>query len=84
MIKLIRNIFFLFLSLTLLFIQSANANEKLKIGLLVPMTGSNKDIGQSIIKAVSLAIKDINNSSIEIIQKIRQQDLIKHLNLHLN
>ena len=69
MIKLIRNIFFLFLSLTLLFIQSANANEKLKIGLLVPMTGSNKEIGQSIIKAVSLAIKDINNSSIEIYPK---------------
>ena len=69
MIKLIRNIFFLFLSLTLLFIQFANANEKLKIGLLVPMTGSNKEIGQSIIKAVSLAIKDINNSSIEIYPK---------------
>ena len=69
MIKLIRNIFFLFLSLTLLFIPSSNANEKLKIGLLVPMTGSNKEIGQSIIKAVSLAIKDINNSSIEIYPK---------------
>ncbi len=33
------------------------------------MTGTNKDIGQSIIKAVRLAIKDINNNSIEIIPK---------------
>ena len=69
MIKLMRNISFLFLSLNLLFVQLASASEKLKIGLLVPMTGSNKEIGQSIIKAVSLAIKDINNSSIEIYPK---------------
>jgi len=33
------------------------------------MTGPNKDIGQSIIKAVGLAVKDINNSKIEIFPK---------------
>jgi ABC-type branched-subunit amino acid transport system substrate-binding protein len=33
------------------------------------MTGLNKDIGQSIIKAVQLAVKDINSNSIEIIPK---------------
>ena len=33
------------------------------------MTGSNKDIGQSIIKAVRLAIKDIDSDLIEIIPK---------------
>ena len=33
------------------------------------MTGSNKEIGQSIIKAVSLAIKDIDNNLIEIYPK---------------
>ncbi len=33
------------------------------------MTGENKEIGESIIKAVSLAVKDINNNNIEIFPK---------------
>ena len=69
MIKLIKIIFKVFLSFYLLCSQTAGANEKIKIGLLVPMTGPNKEIGQSIIKAVGLAIKDINNNSIEIFPK---------------
>ena len=69
MIKLIKIIYFIFLSLYFLFFQAVNAQEKIKIGLLVPMTGNNKQIGESIIKAVSLAIKDINNNSIEIYPK---------------
>jgi len=69
MIKLIKYISIIFFCYTCLFFQTANANEKLKIGLLVPMTGPNKDIGKSIIKAVSLAVKDINNNQIEIFPK---------------
>ena len=69
MIKLIKIIYFIFLTLYLFFFQVVNAQEKIKIGLLVPMTGNNKEIGESIIKAVSLAIKDINNNSIEIYPK---------------
>ena len=69
MIKLIKIIYFIFLSLYFLFFQAVNAQEKIKIGLLVPMTGNNKQIGESIIKAVSLAIKDIDNNSIEIYPK---------------
>ena len=45
------------------------AKEKIKIGLLVPLTGKNSEVGQSIIKAVRLAINQINNLSIEIIPK---------------
>ena len=45
------------------------ANEKIKIGLLVPLTGENSEIGESIIKSVRLAINRINNPSIEIIPK---------------
>jgi len=69
MIKLTKFIFFIFLSFYLLLFQSSVANEKIKIGLLVPMTGSNKEIGESIIKAVRLAIKDIDSSLIEIYPK---------------
>jgi len=67
--KVINIIFYLLLSIYLLFSYSAKATEKIKIGLLVPMTGSNKDLGQSIIKAVRLAVKDIDSSWIEIIPK---------------
>ncbi|MDB9718866.1 ABC transporter substrate-binding protein [Candidatus Pelagibacter sp.] len=44
-------------------------SEKIRIGLLVPLTGKNSEIGQSIIKSTQLAINKINNSSIEIIPK---------------
>tara|TARA_B100000530_G_scaffold176171_1_gene111260 strand:+ start:43 stop:1197 length:1155 start_codon:yes stop_codon:yes gene_type:complete len=46
-----------------------SAQENLKIGLLIPMTGENEKIGQLIIKAVKLAINDIDNNNIEIIPK---------------
>ncbi len=69
MIKLIKIILFLILSFFSIFVQIANAKEKIKIGLLVPMTGANKEIGQSIIKAVGLAVKDIDSDLIEIFPK---------------
>ncbi len=67
--KLIKIIFFIFINFSLLSVQTVSANEKIKIGLLVPMTGDNKEIGESIIKAVGLAVKDIDNNSIEIFPK---------------
>ena len=67
--KLTKIIFITFISLILLFFKTVAASEKIKIGLLVPMTGKNKDLGQSIIKAVSLAVKDIDSNLIEIIPK---------------
>ena len=69
MSKFIKIIFFFFLSYSLSSLHIAEAGEKIKIGLLVPMTGSNKEIGQSIIKAVRLAVKDIDSHLIEIIPK---------------
>ena len=50
------------------------ANEKIRIGLLVPLTGENSEIGQSIIKSTRLAINTINNASIEIIPKDTQSN----------
>ena len=67
--KFIKIIFFLLFNLSLLFLHAVKAEEKIKIGLLIPMTGLNKDLGQSIIKAVKLAVKDIDSSLIEIIPK---------------
>ena len=45
------------------------AEDKLKIGLLVPMSGDNKKLGELIIKSVRLAINDIDNDKIEILPK---------------
>ena len=50
------------------------ANEKIKIGLLVPLTGKNSEIGKSIINSTRLAINKINNLSIEIIPKDTQSN----------
>ena len=62
-IKILVIFFFLLFSINL------KAEEKIKIGLLVPLSGENKEIGQQIIKAVRLAVKDINSDFIEIIPR---------------
>ena len=40
--------------------------EKIKIGLLVPISGDNKKLGQQIVKSVQMALKDIDTDKIEI------------------
>jgi hypothetical protein len=63
------------LLLTFTFLVSASgviANEKIKIGLLIPLTGKNSEIGQSIIKSTRLAVNKINNLSIEIVPRDTQ------------
>jgi ABC-type branched-subunit amino acid transport system substrate-binding protein len=69
MSKFIKIIFLVLLNFSLLLSFSTKASDKIQIGLMVPLTGPNKELGQSIIKAVRLALKDINNNSIEIIPK---------------
>ncbi len=67
--KLTKFILLILLNLILSNLNTVTADEKIKIGLLVPMTGKNKELGQSIVKAVLLATKDIDNKLIEIIPK---------------
>ncbi len=64
----IKIIIFLFIIFTSYF-EKTFAEEKIKIGLLVPLSGQDKEIGKSIIKSTRLAINKINNTSIEIIPK---------------
>ena len=66
--KIIKIILLLVLALSTL-LKSASANEKIKIGLLIPLTGKNSEIGRSIINSTRLAINKINNTSIDIIPK---------------
>ena len=64
--KLLISLLFIFIIITP---QKILANQKLKIGLLVPLSKDNQEIGQQIIKTVRMAINDINNENIEIIVK---------------
>ena len=48
--------------------------KKIKIGLLVPMSGEKNKLGQSIIKSTKLALKDIGTNDIEIYPKDTGQD----------
>ena len=54
----------------ILLISSGNSNEeKIKIGLLVPMTGNDKHLGQLIIKSTRMALENIGDEKIEIFPK---------------
>ena len=66
----------LFLSFyNLIFINYCFAEEnKVKIGLLVPLSGENAEIGKQIVKATRLALKDIDSDKIEIFPKDTQSD----------
>ena len=49
--------------------SAISSENKIKIGLLVPITGDNKELGQQIIKSTRVALKDINTKKIEIYLK---------------
>ena len=49
--------------------NSFSFEEKLKIGLLVPMTGDDKHLGSLIIKSTRMALEDINTDEVEIFPK---------------
>ncbi len=65
-IKILVLIFFGFLINTS---SAISEEEKIKVGLLVPLTGDDKKLGQQIIKSTRIALKDINTSKIEIFVK---------------
>ena len=61
--KILQSIFFMF---CLIFVLPVYAQEKIKIGLLVPLTGNDKDLGEQIIKSTRMALKDLNTNNIEV------------------
>ena len=67
--KNFKNLIFIFLIIFSIHSHANSENNKLKIGVLVPLSGDNKNIGEQIIKATKLALKDINTKKIEIYPK---------------
>ena len=66
--KLLNLIFFVFV--VFIFTNKLNASEeKIKIGLLLPLIGQNQDIGKSVLRAVNLAINKIDDPILEIYPK---------------
>ena len=66
--KTLIKLLFFTLSIFLLY-QNIFASEKIKIGLIVPLSGENSLIGEKIIKSTRIAINKINDDRIEIIPK---------------
>ena len=65
---IVQFIFLIFL--TLFFnVEKSFSEEKIKIGLVVPLSGEYKEIGESIINSTRLAINKINNKKIIIIPR---------------
>ena len=71
--KIIQFIIFTLIGL-ILNIHQISADEKIKIGLIVPLSGEYKEIGDSILKATRLAINKIDNNKIKIIPKDTRAD----------
>ena len=68
----------LLIFLTIFSFKSSIA-DTIKIGLVIPLSGENKELGESVLKSVRLAINDINDESIVIIPKDNQNDPLQTL-----
>ena len=73
--KFIKIIIFLIGIFSLLFLNLVKAEEKIKIGLLMPITVPNKNLGQSIVKAVKLALKDIDSDQSNIENLLKNSEI---------
>ena len=68
-------LFFIFFKNTLAF----STDQKIIVGLLVPLSGDNKNLGELIIKSTRMALKEINSNNIEIYPKDTASDPNKTL-----
>jgi len=71
--------FYTALIFLLIFSFNSFAIEKIKIGLVIPLSGENKELGQTILNSVRLAINDIDDNRIAIVPKDNQNDPDKTL-----
>jgi len=67
--KILKTLFSILLIFFLTYTNVISEDKKIKIGILVPISGDNKDIGESIIKATRMAIQDIGINNLEIYPK---------------
>ena len=61
--------FYTILTFLIIFTFKSYAANEIKIGLVIPLSGENKELGESILKSVRLAINDIDDDRLIIIPK---------------
>ena len=71
------NNFFKILFFLLLLLKTTNSfsdDTKIKVGVLAPLSGDNKNLGNQIINSIRMALVDINENKIEIYPKDTKSD----------
>ena len=77
--KIFRFLLLLIFNFFIISNSSISNEKKIRIGLLVPLTGDNAELGKQIVKATKLALEDIDTEQIEIYPKDTRSDPNKTL-----
>ena len=77
--KILLKIIIILIFIFPIYTQKTFSEERIKIGLLIPLSGEHSDIGKSILKSVRLAINKIDNPNIEITPKDTKNNPAKTL-----
>ena len=77
--KISLKILILLIFISLINLQKLHSEEKIKIGLLIPLSGNQSNVGKSILQSVRLAINKIDNRNIEILPKNTKNDPLETL-----
>ncbi len=72
--KILKVSLIVFINFLSIFNVGNSNEEKIKIGLLVPISGDNKNLGKLLIKSTRMALEDINDSKFEIYPKDTASD----------
>ena len=81
--KIIIILSYIFISFNSNLLSSEN-NGELKIGLLAPFTGEYKNLGDSLLFSIQLALDEINDKNIKIIPRDSGSNNVKKLNQAIN
>ncbi len=72
--KFLKTLFSIFLIFLFETSNSYTDETKIKIGVLVPLSGENASLGKQIINSIRMALIDINNDNIEVYPKDTKSD----------
>ena len=72
--KFFKILFSIFLVLLFETSDSYSDESKIKIGVLVPLSGENASLGKQILNSIRMALIDINNNNIEVYPKDTRSD----------
>ena len=77
--KIFKIVLLLCLSFLTIYKTSNASNEKIKIGLLIPLTGEDKLLGKLLVQSTQIALEDIGSDKVEIYPRDTASDPKKTL-----